>query len=624
MNLKIEKIEINNFLSIGKAEVDFQNRGFVKVTGINRCAEDGAKSNGVGKSTIFDAVLWGFTGETIRGTKDVCNMYTNDGALVRIEFSLDGVSYSILRAKDNSEYKSGIRLYKDGKDISGKGIRETTEIIENTLDGISGDILRSVVIFGQGLPDRLSNNTPSGRKAVLEKLSKSDYMIDDLKHRISDRLKQVKQDLRNDEDRILEYTTRINADEEAIEQIKKQIENHPSVEESQKRIEEYKKELDEIVPQRDELKAKCDNLEAQVIVKRNDYKSLSSTMALENAQTREKFQGYKHTKETLIVQWRERRTVSEGNIKKAKAVIDVCPYCHQKIEGVFKPDIKEDERIITECDDKIQELRNEITDIEQQEAEAVETVQNKYHDKQVSLVEDGKRTAEELANTKRVYQELETRIEKLSNDIQAEQKLIDCNAMILSMLIERLGAVSADKDTYTTKKTYMEVDRDKDQRRVDAVSAFNTAVSRDFRGYLLIGVIQFIQESASKYATKLFGTSNIEFKQSGNNLEIGYNGRTYENLSGGEKQKVDIAMQLAVRDMLCKYLNFSCNIIALDEITDNLDDLGCNSVMQLITDDLKDVESVFVISHRADSLSIPYDKELTVIKAENGVSSIFG
>lgn len=624
MNLKIEKIEIKNFLSIGNAEVDFGNQGFVKVTGINKCSEDGAKSNGVGKSTIFDAVLWGFTGETIRGTKDVCNMYTTDGALVKIDFSLDSTSYSILRAKDNSEYKSSIRLYKDGKDISGKGIRETTEIIENTLAGISGDVLRSVVIFGQGLPDRLSNNTPSGRKAVLEKLSKSDYMIDDLKCRISERLKQVKHDLRNDEDRIIEYTTRIAADEETIAQIQKQIDNHPSVEESRKRIEEYNKELAEITPKRDELKRKCANLDTDVAAKRNDYKNISSMTALEVSQTREKFSGYKHTKETLIAQWSERRTASEDNIKKAKAVIDICPFCHQKIDGVFKPDTTEDERIVTECDEKITALRKEISGIKKQEEEAAEAIQSKYHDKTVSLIEDGKRIAEELNASRIECAELDARIDKLFYDTQAQQKLIDENVMRLSMLLDRRNTVSADREMYITKKTYMEVDRDKDQRRVNAVNAFNTAVSRDFRGYLLSGVIQFIQESASKYATKLFGTSNIEFKQSGNNLEIGYNGKTYENLSGGEKQKVDIAMQLSVRDMLCKYLNFSCNIIALDEITDNLDDIGCNSVMQLITDELKDVESVFVISHRADSLSIPYDKELTVIKAENGVSSIFG
>jgi len=73
--------------------------------------------------------------------------------------------------------------------------------------------------------------------------------------------------------------------------------------------------------------------------------------------------------------------------------------------------------------------------------------------------------------------------------------------------------------------------------------------------------------------------------------------------------------------MLCKYLNFSCNILILDEILDNLDDVGSNKIIDLLSSELNDVSSVFVISHRSD-FTIPCDNEINVIKGADKISSI--
>ena len=71
-----------------------------------------------------------------------------------------------------------------------------------------------------------------------------------------------------------------------------------------------------------------------------------------------------------------------------------------------------------------------------------------------------------------------------------------------------------------------------------------------------------------------------------------------------------------------QYLDFSSNIIILDEIFDQLDAVGCTNVLTLISNKLIDIESIFIISHRVGDLSIPYDCEMLVIKDEQGVSRI--
>ena len=68
-------------------------------------------------------------------------------------------------------------------------------------------------------------------------------------------------------------------------------------------------------------------------------------------------------------------------------------------------------------------------------------------------------------------------------------------------------------------------------------------------------VIEFIDKKAKEYCKDIFLTDKIEFCLNGNNISISYDNKEYEVLSGGEKQKVDLIIQFAIRDMLCKFLN---------------------------------------------------------------------
>ena len=84
----------------------------------------------------------------------------------------------------------------DGKDCSGKGIRDSEKLLAQYLPDITASLLGSVIILGQGLPQKFTNNSPSGRKEVLEKLSKSDFMIEDLKSRVTSRRLELQKTIR--------------------------------------------------------------------------------------------------------------------------------------------------------------------------------------------------------------------------------------------------------------------------------------------------------------------------------------------------------------------------------------------------------------------------------------------
>ena len=74
--------------------------------------------------------------------------------------------------------------------------------------------------------------------------------------------------------------------------------------------------------------------------------------------------------------------------------------------------------------------------------------------------------------------------------------------------------------------------------------------------------------------------------------------------------------------MLCQFMNFSSNMIALDEIFDNLDSIACQNVINMLAKKLNDIESVFIITHHSDTLEIPYDRQMFIIKDEKGISRI--
>ena len=217
--------------------------------------------------------------------------------------------------------------------------------------------------------------------------------------------------------------------------------------------------------------------------------------------------------------------------------------------------------------------------------------------------------------------ELQKKIEKCRIDSISCQKDIDVFYTKKTELEENIEKKSETFNILKDKILYYHNVISDINERVNIVNSFNTSLSRDFRGILRSSVISYINSRAKIYSKSIFDTDLLTFQLDGNNLNILYNDKEYESLSGGEKQKVDVIIQLSIRDMLCQHLGFSCNILVLDEITDNLDNIGCENMLNLISSNLSDVESIYIISHRQD-LNIPFDRELIVVKNEEGISSV--
>lgn len=644
MNIKFNRIVVKNFLSIGEAELVFNNNGYVLVKGINNNKDDLATSNGSGKSSLFEAICWCLTGETIRGIKsDISNINTNDGAHVELYMEVSGDRWKIIRTKDDKILKTNLKLIVNDQDVSGKGIRDSQKILSERLPDITSSLIGSVIILGQGLPQKFSNNTPSGRKDVLEKLSKSDFMIEDLKNRIFERKSFLSNELRKYEDLLLENESKLSVLENKLEQEtssllnlknKKYLEQELGKlniiqEKMNNNSENLKKEIDlknieiqdlrikytDLSKKKSEISLKLSNDKLEEILKEDSWK---------NKELESLNRDLAYTKSTIDSLKKE--------IKKIESITDICPTCGQKIIGVVKPsteNLKKDlEHVVHEYSNKSNSISNVYSIYNSNISRINNTYDRKNKDslfrikEEIGVVLDsGNKLKNNLNNLERDYttiiSEITDNSEKILN-LKIELSALDATKESLELNIENTKKEISDfneKIMYNKEKIKLL------KSRSDIINTFSTAISRDFRGYLLNSVISYINKKAKEYSTCIFNTDKINFFLDGNNINITYCGKQYDNLSGGERQKVDLIVQFSIRDMLCKFLNFSCNILIIDEIFDNLDSIGCQKVINLISTKLQDINNIFIVTHRGD-LEIPYDMEIIVEKNEKGISRI--
>ena len=614
-NIYFESISLKNFMSFKEAYVNLNRNGYILVEGINNNVEDSAKSNGSGKSSLFSGICWCLTGETISGAKEVSNIYLKGKTEVQVKFTFDNHSYTITRTRN----PSNLFIEVDGVDKSGKGIRDTQKILEEYLPQVTSSLINSVIILGQGLPQRFTNNTPSGRKEILEKLSNSDFMITDIKEKLSVR-KSTLEDSRNFtngniselQGSISTLNTLLNMYINNLNDLSSSGDYELQIDKINLNIQKLKEDIESYETAKSETETLLNNCVLS-------SEKLSSEYKLE--QSKLKLIDTKELEEEITSINFDIKTTS-NKISEIDSISDVCPMCGQKLHDVVKPDstsLKENLAVLKERYSELQvslnesnkyniELQNsldlEYADRQKELSTSIESLQADIINYNNSLTTNNSMLiseSENLAKLQTKLNELENTKQHLKNEIENTKKCISDNTDKINDLRLTVDDISA---------------------RLEIISKMNTLVKRDFRGYLLSNIIQFISTKSKYYSNKVFGTDKLDFKLDGNNILISYDNKEYELLSGGEKQKVDVIIQLSIRDMLCKYLGFSSNIIVLDEITDSLDSKGCQNIFNLISSELGDVESIYIISHHTDELNIPCDDTITIIKDNNKISRI--
>lgn len=647
MNIVFKNISIQNFRSIEKADVDLENQGIVIVKGINEY-EDKASSNGSGKSSIFEAIIYALFEETSSGEKNVSNRITNNGHCVILDLEIDNIKYKIIRECKGT--KTSVLLYKDDVDISARNKTDTNKLIESIL-GISKNIFLDSVFLSQNANTNLTSLSPTARKERLEILVNTDSMINTFKEQLKQKQTEYKTQYTSiqSETSVLqgqkqvyesqcnEYQTKLNEIEEQIRQrdmLGNVDEIDLEIKQNEQKLLDFDKDIElktQEIENQESLITETKNNGNNNLLKKDEINTALNNKVTEYNQLQSDINGINIQIENL----NKENIRLENEVKKIQNS-DRCPTCGRKYDNTNEEHIQnainELRTLQNENINKIQEFENNKENLLKQATE--KETEGKTIKIQLQEIDV------EIQKHNDTVNELETKRRQLNNDktlLQNNKNLIQNNInalqnkkqQILSFKVgnkeevinaqkevtDKLNNIQEELNQQVTKQTEV-------NSYLEAVNHMLQLVTKEFRTFLLKNSIAYINKLLEGYSQKLFSNSKdvIQIQEDDVKLNITLGDATYESLSGGEKTRVNIALLLAQKSLSSVIGNVSCNMIILDEILGYCDTQAELNVVDLLTQELSTLETIFMVSHK--EIPIGYDKELIVIKDKTGLSKI--
>ena len=648
MNIKFKSIDIYGFRSLNKASVSLDNQGIVIVKGINEY-EDKATSNGSGKSSIFEALIYAIFEETSSGEKDVENRILKDGYSIDLKFDIDNDHYRIFRQCKKD--KSTVSFYKNEEDISARNKTDTNKLIQNTLN-INKNIFLDSIFLSQNAVTNLASLSPTARKERLEILTNTDQIIEEFKEKIKERQNQY-------EANCVDCRSNIDKNNGKKESLNNQIQQLQYKIEEQKQEIERKKQLGDIKDieqQIDKLNENIRNneesisvVEESIINVDNSIKEFNNKIEEYNNQYNElqtkilqKQSDISSLQFDLTKQDSEKQHIQQ-DIERIKQEIekiknsDTCPTCGRKYDNINEEHInqliQEKNNLIKDNTIKIQEIekvKDEINSklyLENNVYEGLHLSANEINSyitpikEQIQIKEAEKTTTNMLKIQKN--NEINEYRQKINNLQNIKEELLKVENNNIKEYEDLITQYNNDTKILDEEINKLNEEYNKNDSYVQVIKNILQLITKEFRTYLLKNSIAYLNKHLQEYSVQLFSNEKdvIKIEESDTKLNIYLGNATYESLSGGEKTRVNIALLLAQKSLANVIGNMTCNLIILDEILGYCDSEAESNVINLITNELDSLETIYMISHK--EIPIGYDNILTIVKDKNGLSQVY-
>jgi len=592
-------VKIKNFLSIGEdqIEIDFKT-GITIITGENK---DKGGKNGIGKSTISDAIFWCLFGNTIRELKkDKIQHNKNDGTCqVSLSFTIEdgkkNVSYTIKRILDPAKIE--IIAHNDEKDVDMtlSTIPKNDEYIKQLI-GANEEVFNNAVIMS-------ANNTMPFM--AQKKTEKRKFIEGILQMNIFSEMLLKARSLHNDskkendllakdfvnEQRILEIlksnkenfdenkNTRIGSINEKIKNINIELENLRKTEYPNEN--DTKKELERLR----EIEKKIDDLQKDTNRKISDLtgkKSAARTLLTEKEKEKAKFNSKTGSCPTC------KRNFSFDSIN----------HITEEIKKLDK-EIWNLKDIEYEADKQIKENSSLCSKIYQNKTKI-----QKLIDEQNSFIRKSSLHEEKLLNLINKNIEYEKDIKNIENELfkddqnilNSEQKIKDIETKLISI-----------------KKELQILDTVKFIVSEEGVKAF-----------IVKKIMDIFNNRLNFYLKHLDAPCKCIFDESFEETIYNEQGKecSYFNFSGGERKRIDTAILFTFQDVLRLHSGTSFSLNIYDELFDSaLDDKGIDKILEILKTKVeKYQESVYIITHKNNTKT--NIDNILFLEKENGVTRI--
>ena len=572
--LEFKSVTLQNFWSYGNypTTIELDDLGPCLITGtVNEDEEDeinsGKVSNGAGKSALVGAIMWCLFGRTTRSPNPgdkVMNWFTKKYCIVTLRFK----NGDVLSRSRNVDGHNELLLTRGGEDIS-LGTTNMEQQRLNRILNLDWEIFHGSTFFSQ-FGKSWMEISDTKRKDAMERefhMDNIQFYADDAKNKLN--AAKVKQQ---------DVLTQISGLKDLRDTCSGQIDHFIAASkrfdvQKQLRVKQANAALADLVAQRDDIK----QYDVAILTKHWDL--------FEQVQVKlQAMQQAVYKMEDDIRHNRLRILDKEKLIAKWQGKSEVCSECEQPIS---KDHIA----------GKIRRPAEDVADL----TKIQDTLQKTFTTKRDSL-----NTATDASEAKRPSTTLKQaaaskkQFDAYAPRIKSQQKSINVTATEENHYDETIAELRA-----KVKKYNSEVDGlNKTVIKLNSLILhlnYNYKAYHDRRkikSYMLSEYIPYLNNRVAHYSAKFGLDIAIEFT---NALGVKNSHWGYENFSGGEAKRFDVALMLAMFDLHTLMYGRHCNIVVLDEVDGRLDERGAKIFFEIVrTEFASKVDSILVISQRPD------------------------
>ena len=587
-----KKITIKNFLSVGNTPVviDFKS-GLHIITGINKDKED--RRNGVGKSTVADAIYFAVFGETLRDLKKEFIINNINKKTCEIVLDVDVITptakdeIQIIRTLDPSK----CFIFVNGEDKTRDSISNTSTFIMEKFD-CTPEIFQNCVIM------TLNNHIPFMAKKKQEKRK----FIEDIFNLsiFGSMLTEAKNELNEKKNSFNILSAKY--DEMSTNLISLEKQKDKFLEERNKKHEKYT------------LRKENNQKEIQTIQKRLDTFSTKSIDDLEKTieETEQKIE----KADKKINELREDLTTNitliselEKKIKNVGTDADLCPICLRSIEDKDKKHIKEEKK-------KIQEQIDNFTS----DNKTLKTEEQKYKQAKTLLTEKTEVTRQKIHEIKMQNQEKDSLVSRL-NQLNQWQKELDVDLKEIQSNVTNFDDIIKENKE-KQEKSKLQIDEIKQNlNKLDTVKFIMS--EEGVKSFIVKKILQLFNTKLAYYLKKMDANCLCTFNEYFEETIVDDKGKdcSYFNFSGAERKNVDLACLFAFMDIRRLQGNVSFNFSIYDELFDSsLDEKGVELVINILKERVEKFdECAMVISHRKESIKAATG-DIIFLEKSNGIT----
>lgn len=596
--MKLLKLIIQNFGSIQEATLELKDKGLVSIEGVNQ-DKTGSDSNGSGKSTVINAILWCLYG--IYGkdgdADDVVNSEAGKDCMVQTSWADDGRTYKIIRYRKHSKYKNSIKILQDRIDIT-KATAPLVQAQINEIMGADETVFRAACFYQQENPLDIPAMKDRELKALLENV----LPFEDLEEAYQKATEEVKQERLKlaalESKAKVENATVVRLMEEATLLLKEKQQYVVKCEIKNAEIDENIKAKKSARLVAISASAELENIKKQLAENEAGFASLGSTDI--------------DTVNYRICAIKKRMAEIQEEIREPKTTCYACGQevtdettVIEKLQGEYGAkswelhDLEIDARTKSENLKKWRQLKNERKELEnklnecQRNKEAADRLAS-----EIKLLEGSK--ANPLDNP------YSGSINRLKDALRASKKALDKAVTDALLVKDELEILEAAQLTFSPKGLRYHM--------LETVAPALTEATNRYLDILTDGSIKAVWSTVSKTAK---GDYREKFS-----IKAHYaNREKFGLLSGGEKRKVRLATFFALQEIIAKRATKEIEIWCGDEIDHALDSAGLERLMVLLNEITKRKSTILVISHNELREWIP---NYAVVTREDGVSTVTG